>query len=117
MIEAYRLHSNRYPANSGKGAALRGGRWNHAGIEAIYAAQSRSLAALEILVHYSVLPKDFLVTPVRIPDDLVCELSGTLLAYLGRIGISFPQDWQTNSDWHNNLAATRDFGRPYSATT
>ena len=73
MIEAYRLHSSRYPASSGKGAAIRGGRWNPVGTEAIYTAASRSLAALEILVHYSVLPKDFVITPVRIPDSLVYE--------------------------------------------
>ena len=46
MIEAYRIHSSRYPANSGKGAALHGGRWNDVGVEAIYTAQSRALAAL-----------------------------------------------------------------------
>lgn len=68
MIEVYRLHSSRYPANSGKGAAIHGGRWNRPGVEAIYAAASRSLAILEILAHYAVLPKDFVITPIRIPD-------------------------------------------------
>jgi RES domain-containing protein len=68
VIEVYRLHSSRYPANSGKGAAIHGGRWNPQGVEAIYAAASRSLAILEILAHYSVLPKDFVMTPIRIPD-------------------------------------------------
>ncbi len=70
-LEVYRLHSKRYPANSGKGAALHGGRWNPPGLEAIYTAQSRSLAALEILVHYTVLPSDFVLTPIRIPEDRV----------------------------------------------
>lgn len=63
-------HEHR-PANSGKGAALHGGRWNPPGLEAIYTAQSRSLAALEILVHYTVLPRDFVLTPIRIPEDRV----------------------------------------------
>jgi RES domain-containing protein len=71
ILEVYRLHSKRYPANSGKGAALHGGRWNPPGVEAIYTAQSRSLAALEILVHYTVLPRDFVLTPIRIPEDRV----------------------------------------------
>ena len=71
ILEVYRLHSKRYPANSGKGAALHGGRWNPPGVEAIYTAQSRSLAALEILVHYAVLPRDFVLTPIRIPEDRV----------------------------------------------
>ena len=71
ILEVYRLHSKRYPANSGKGAALRGGRWNPPGVEAIYTAQSRSLAALEILVHFAVLPRDYVLTPIRIPEDRV----------------------------------------------
>ena len=71
ILEVYRLHSKRYPANSGRGAALHGGRWNPLGVEAIYTAQSRSLAALEILVHYAVLPRDFVLTPIRIPEDRV----------------------------------------------
>jgi len=71
ILEVYRLHSKRYPANSGRGAALHGGRWNPPGVEAIYTAQSRSLAALEILVHYALLPRDFVLTPIRIPEDRV----------------------------------------------
>lgn len=70
----------------GKGAALHGGRWNSVGKEAIYTAATRSLAALEILVHYSVLPKDFLVTPVRIPDALIDEIELEVL----------PAAWQAN---------------------
>jgi RES domain-containing protein len=88
VIEAYRLHSSRYPANSGKGAAIRGGRWNPVAMEAIYTATSRSLAALEILAHYSVLPKDFVVTPVRIPDSLVYEVRLDML----------PSDWQADQE-------------------
>ena len=71
ILDVYRLHSKRYPANSGRGAALHGGRWNPIGVEAIYTAQSRSLAALEILVHYAVLPRDYVLTPIRIPEDRV----------------------------------------------
>jgi RES domain-containing protein len=70
ILEVYRLHSNRYPANSGRGAAINGG-YGTPGIEAIYTAQSRSLAVLEILVHYAVLPRNFVLTPIRIPDDRV----------------------------------------------
>jgi len=74
VIEVYRLHSSRYPANSGKGAAIHGGRWNRPGVEAIYAASSRSLAVLEVLVHYDVLPLDFVLTPIRIPDHVEITL-------------------------------------------
>jgi len=64
VLKAYRLSSGRYPANSGAGAALHGGRWNPPGIPAIYCADNRSLAALEILVHYDVLPRDFAITRI-----------------------------------------------------
>jgi RES domain-containing protein len=40
-------------------------------VEAIYAAASRSLAVLEVLVHFAVLPKDFVITPIRIPDRVM----------------------------------------------
>ena len=68
MIVAYRLSSSRYPAHSGKGAALHGGRWNLTGTEVIYISESRSLAALEILVQFAVLPRDFVISEIRIPD-------------------------------------------------
>jgi RES domain-containing protein len=71
ILEVYRLHSSRFSANSGRGAAIHGGRWNPPGVEAIYSAQSRSLAALEILVHYTVLPRDFVLTRIRIQEDQV----------------------------------------------
>jgi RES domain-containing protein len=71
VISAYRLHSARYPGNSGEGAAIYGGRWNGPGVQAIYAASSQSLAVLEVLVHFSVLPKDFVVTPIHIPTRLL----------------------------------------------
>jgi RES domain-containing protein len=68
VIVAYRLSSSRYPAHSGKGAALHGGRWNLPGTEVIYTSESRSLAALEILVQFAVLPRDFVISEIRIPD-------------------------------------------------
>lgn len=70
MTVVYRLHSSRYLASSGQGAALHGGRWNPKGIPVIYASASPSLAALEVLVHYSVLPRDFVLTPISIPDSV-----------------------------------------------
>ena len=55
MIDAYRLHSSRYPANSGKGAAIRGGRssaslpdrWSSGGIPADAAVEVLSKATIE----------------------------------------------------------------------
>jgi RES domain-containing protein len=66
----YRLHSRIFAASSGTGSFLHGGRWNPLGVEMIYASATISLAVLEILVHYSVLPKDFVVSAIEIPETI-----------------------------------------------
>jgi RES domain-containing protein len=71
VISLYRISSAEYPVNSGTGAALYGGRWNRIGTPVIYAAQSASLAALEVLVHYSILPSNHVLTQVEVPEPLV----------------------------------------------
>jgi RES domain-containing protein len=81
LISAYRLHSRKYAADDGTGAALFGGRWNPIGTPAIYVASSRSLAVLEILVHEAEVPKDFMITLVQIPEEMVTKLP--------------PEGWQT----------------------
>ena len=50
---AYRLISPKWAATalSGEGARLYGGRWNSPGKSKVYLSTSRTLAALELLVH------------------------------------------------------------------
>lgn len=57
---------------SGKGAAIRGARWNSPGVEMIYTAENRSLALAEVAVHLTVatLPADFRMISIEIPDEL-----------------------------------------------
>src|SRR5690606_25894231 len=57
---------------SGKGAALRGARWNSIGVELIYTAGNRSLAMAEVAVHLTLatLPADYLMMSIWIPDDM-----------------------------------------------
>lgn len=62
--------SLKYPANSGAGAALHGGLWNSPGVEIVCTAESIALAVLEIVVNFSVLPKDFGLTRISIPEDI-----------------------------------------------
>lgn len=53
----YRICPTKYARDfSGRGSALYGGRWNSKGLPAIYAAQTVSLAMLEVLVHVRVIP-------------------------------------------------------------
>ena len=53
MISAYRIVKPKHEATAftGEGARLFGGRWNSAGRAVVYVAGSRSLAAMEMLVH------------------------------------------------------------------
>jgi RES domain-containing protein len=100
VISLYRLSSALFPVDSGMGAALFGGRWNRSGTPVIYAAQSASLAALEILVHYSVLPRDHVLTGIQIPDRLVI---------LRLEEDSLPEGW----DGETSIAATQDLGEKW----
>lgn len=97
MILLYRISSGRYPANSGVGAARYGGRWNRIGTPVIYAAQSASLAALEVLVHYSALPRDHVLTEIQVPDSL---------AILRLEADELQEDWNAEIP----TAATQDLG-------
>ena len=53
MPQAWRIVKAKHAASafSGKGAADSGGRWNSRGVAVVYASLSKSLAALECLVH------------------------------------------------------------------
>ncbi len=54
MPKAWRVCKADYAANglSGDGARRVGGRWNPAGVPALYASDSLALAMLEVLVHF-----------------------------------------------------------------
>lgn len=61
---------------SGGGAKLYGGRWNAKGIAALYTASSRSLAILEMLVHFDKkeqLPQDRILVEIELPDKLTIK--------------------------------------------
>lgn len=99
-MEVYRLSRARFASElSGAGAALKGGRWNPAGVEAVYAASNRSLAMAEVAVHLTLatLPDDYCLVTIYIPDEV------------GRLRVrvaDLPSDW--NYFPHN--AATQQFG-------
>ncbi len=69
----YRLSRSKYKSQlSGRGAAIRGGRWNRKGTEMIYTASSRALAMAEVLVHFTLqdLPDDYFMLVIYIPDSI-----------------------------------------------
>jgi len=74
-------------AMSGYGAEIAGGRWNPKGLAAVYLAESRALAALEVIVHApnQVLRLEWRVIPVELPDECVAELETARI----------PDDWKS----------------------
>lgn len=72
-MEVFRLARSAYATSlSGKGAALKGARWNSMGVELIYTAANRSLAMAEVAVHLSLatMPSDYKMLTIFIPDDI-----------------------------------------------
>ena len=71
----YRIVQEHWAATAwdGEGARLYGGRWNLPGVAAVYLAESRALAALEILVHAprEALRLKWVVTELDVPESLI----------------------------------------------
>jgi RES domain-containing protein len=88
-MEAYRLSRKKFATTlSGKGAALKGARWNSVGVELIYTASNRSLAMAEVAVHFTLatIPGDYVMTTIFIPDDISLQ----------KLNVSdLPADWNT----------------------
>ncbi len=86
-LTVWRLVAPRHAleAFSGEGARLYGGRWNRKGEAVVYAAATRSLAVLEMLVQADPLPL-YLAIPVTLPK-------GTGLTVLEEKDL--PPDWRS----------------------
>ena len=75
-MNLYRIAKAAYIRDlSGAGPRRYGGRWNHKGTSVVYAAESRSLATLEYLVHVPLPyePLDLSVATIVVPDEASVE--------------------------------------------
>lgn len=71
-MQVYRIARAEFAEDlAGKGAALRGGRWNRRGIPMIYSANSTALATLELRVNIDIDLPELSRVVIDIPDDLV----------------------------------------------
>jgi len=87
MPEAWRIVKAKHAATafSGDGAAKTGGRWNSRGVPVVYASTTKSLAALETLVHLNLpVPFKYVVIRLQFDDALVEKI------LLNRL----PADWR-----------------------
>ncbi len=77
-MEVYRITQEIFSEDlTGNGAKLFGGRWNSAGISALYAASSRSLALLETLAHTPprmLQLKSYMLSVIEVPDAASQEI-------------------------------------------
>ena len=88
MATYYRIVQAEWTASAmtGEGARLHGGRWNPPGVPAVYLADSRALAALEIIVNAprEVTSLSWRIIEVDVPDALTDTVKPADL----------PHDWQ-----------------------
>lgn len=76
-VTVWRLCQKRHAADafSGKGSRLFGGRWSPAGLRIAYSSESRSLAALEVLVNVRdpglLFAQPWAILPATIPTNLI----------------------------------------------
>ena len=74
MPEAWRIVKEKHAATAfaGEGAAKSGGRWNSRGVLVVYTSSTKSLAALETLVHLNPpVPFKYVVFRLQFDDALI----------------------------------------------
>ncbi len=88
-MEVFRLSREKFAGTlSGKGAAIKGARWNSVGVELIYTAANRSLAMAEVAVHFTLatIPADYVMVTIFVPGDISLQ----------KINVAdLPADWNT----------------------
>jgi RES domain-containing protein len=92
-MDLWRLCRRPHADLSGEGARIFGGRWNSPGRPVVYLAEHPALAALEVRVHldlpFELLPLDFVLMRVRLPDGLISEIAS----------VSGPETVATGDAW------------------
>ncbi|HEY1662914.1 MAG TPA: RES family NAD+ phosphorylase [Verrucomicrobiae bacterium] len=74
MSQAWRIVKEKQIARAfeGEGARLYGGRWNSASVRVVYVSSTKSLAALETLVHLKLpVTSKYLAIPIQFDDAWV----------------------------------------------
>jgi RES domain-containing protein len=71
-LKVWRICKRAHAAFDGEGARKAGGRWNPRGVAVVYASETLSLAALELLVHAdpALLPEDLVAIEADVPETV-----------------------------------------------
>jgi RES domain-containing protein len=93
----FRIGATKYANDiTGEGAKLNGGRWNHPGIQCIYAGESRAIVLLEYSAHVSIhnIKRALSFTTFSVPDNSITALK---IADLPGNWNAFPHPEETRS--------------------
>ncbi|MGH9353034.1 MAG: RES family NAD+ phosphorylase [Terriglobia bacterium] len=105
-VSAWRIVKRKLARNAfdGEGARRYGGRWNRPGVAMVYTAESQSLAALEIIVHFDApeLLDAYVVFDVAIDERLVTRVDPAEL----------PRQWRVDPPPHK----VQDIGDAWAAS-
>ncbi len=94
-MELFRITRSEYQDDlSGIGAFYNGGRWNTPRNAMLYTSSHRSLAMLEVLVHWhkTVTPPNYVIVSLEIPDDIATVTAPHLVP-----------DWYEDQQWSKEI--------------
>jgi RES domain-containing protein len=101
-MDLFRIAKTTYISDlSGAGAKMYGGRWNRPGMALLYTSQARSLAMLELIVHFSAssaLKLDYSFLTLSIDDDLIVDLDKSILPE-NTIKLNESRLWEISEDY------------------
>lgn len=100
----FRLSKSAYARQlDGRGAERSGGRWNSKGTAMIYTSESRALCLAEITVRLplGIMPLDYMLVTLEVPDNSIAELPATGL----------PADWRSFPHANSTQLIGDDFVR------
>ena len=103
MPRAFRLVQRKHASRGldGEGARRFGGRWNRPGVAVVYASQSLSLAALELLVHLesAAILGHYVAYQIEFPESAVEELPARRLPVHWRASPAPPALQEIGTRW------------------
>lgn len=102
----YRLSKSEYSHSlNGRGAELSGGRWNSKGVQVVYTAQNISLCMAEVAVHMplGIVPKDYELITIEIPDKLIESFTELGLTNDWRQVLSFNDTQKLGDDFFKSV--------------